>query len=108
MTIASPQSFNRYAYVNDPVNFIDPTGADPDTIAWFFWWLLNSGQWTVNVYGSFAGGIFGGGGGGSGGHAMLMEIGEITPGGDIGGGGGEPQEDMYALEPYGNARGLIA
>lgn len=26
-----PQSFNRYSYVqNDPVNFIDPTGLDPD------------------------------------------------------------------------------
>src|SRR6266536_1035622 len=27
MTIANPQSFNRYAYVqNDPVNFVDPSG----------------------------------------------------------------------------------
>ena len=28
----NPQSFNRYAYVqNDPVNFIDPSGLDPQT-----------------------------------------------------------------------------
>jgi len=27
----NPQSFNRYAYVqNDPVNFVDPSGLDPD------------------------------------------------------------------------------
>ena len=27
----NPQSFNRFAYVqNDPVNFVDPTGLDPD------------------------------------------------------------------------------
>ncbi|HKV35652.1 MAG TPA: S8 family serine peptidase [Pyrinomonadaceae bacterium] len=29
--LANPQSFNRYAYVNnDPVNFVDPKGLDPD------------------------------------------------------------------------------
>jgi uncharacterized protein RhaS with RHS repeats len=29
--LTNPQSFNRYAYVqNDPVNFIDPFGLDPD------------------------------------------------------------------------------
>jgi RHS repeat-associated protein len=32
MTIANPQSFNRYSYTqNDPVNFVDPTG-----LAWCF------------------------------------------------------------------------
>jgi RHS repeat-associated protein len=29
--LTDPQSFNRYAYVqNDPVNFVDPSGLDPD------------------------------------------------------------------------------
>lgn len=29
--LTSPQSFNRYSYVNnDPVNFVDPLGLDPD------------------------------------------------------------------------------
>ena len=39
MTVANPQSFNRYAYVgNDPVNLIDPTG-----LYWVTtceWWAL--------------------------------------------------------------------
>src|SRR6266536_4631847 len=39
---AIPQSFNHYAYVqNDPVNFIDPSGLDPDVIRFYtrapFW-----------------------------------------------------------------------
>jgi hypothetical protein len=30
-SLADPQSFNRYAYVqNDPVNLVDPSGLDPD------------------------------------------------------------------------------
>ena len=29
--MTDPQSFNRYSYVqNDPVNFVDPSGLDPD------------------------------------------------------------------------------
>jgi RHS repeat-associated protein len=31
--LTNPQSFNRYAYVqNDPVNFIDPLGLDPEVV----------------------------------------------------------------------------
>ena len=32
-TIAAPQSFNAYTYAaNDPVNFVDPTGLDPNGV----------------------------------------------------------------------------
>jgi hypothetical protein len=42
--LGNPQSFNRYAYVqNDPVNFVDPSGLDPE--------LPIVG--VVTVYGSF-------------------------------------------------------
>jgi RHS repeat-associated protein len=33
--LTNPQSFNRYAYVqNDPVNFVDPLGLDPPPEPW--------------------------------------------------------------------------
>ncbi|MGH9904947.1 MAG: hypothetical protein ACRD8U_05095, partial [Pyrinomonadaceae bacterium] len=32
-SLTDPQSFNRYAYVNnDPVNFVDPSGLDPEEV----------------------------------------------------------------------------
>ena len=38
MTIANPQSFNRYAYVqNDPVNFVDPSGLLPVLVCGYTW-----------------------------------------------------------------------
>jgi RHS repeat-associated protein len=74
MTIATPQSFNRYNYTrNDPVNFVDPSGLDE---RWCFgYWVLINGEntgiflrvncWVTkdpNPSGS------GGGGGGAGGR----------------------------------------
>ncbi len=78
-SLADPQSFNRYAYVqNDPVNFVDPTGLD------FCWGeTLISDPWNVTPLAgmeawrcsSTRSGGSGGGGGGDG------------RGGGIGGGG---------------------
>jgi RHS repeat-associated protein len=46
--LTNPQSFNRYAYVqNDPVNFIDPNGLDPDCADEF----NNTGTCTVGADG---------------------------------------------------------
>ena len=40
MTVVDPQSFNRYAYVqNDPVNFVDPSGLDDDDIYIISIWI---------------------------------------------------------------------
>ncbi len=37
-SLTDPQSFNRYAYVqNDPVNFVDPSGLNIDVIRTFTW-----------------------------------------------------------------------
>jgi RHS repeat-associated protein len=55
----NPQSFNRYAYVqNDPVNFIDPLGLEPDAEGGLGSWLsLQIGlSNSVNVFGGFGGG----------------------------------------------------
>jgi RHS repeat-associated protein len=64
--LTNPQSFNRYAYVqNDPVNLVDPTGLDlqfsmPDwaweQVPWDRWWDLFNGTFQVD-------GFFGGPGG---------------------------------------------
>jgi len=38
MTIADPQSFNRFSYVqNDPVNFVDPSGLLPVLVCGYTW-----------------------------------------------------------------------
>jgi RHS repeat-associated protein len=80
---ASPQSWNRYAYVvNDPVNHLDPTGLFYSTAQ-----LLNSFG-----YGTGGGGDGGGGWGwgGGGGGADLMEVVLETNGPplpEVGGGG---------------------
>jgi RHS repeat-associated protein len=74
---ASPQSWNRYAYVvNDPVNHLDPTG------------LFYSTAQLLNSFGYGAGGGGGGwgwGGGGSDGEEVVGPVPELPP---EGGGGG--------------------
>ena len=79
MSVADPQSFNRYSYVqNDPVNFIDPTGLSCLFVQ-KMWWVNDKEVYSVDVYLCNDGG--GGGGGG----------GQDGRGGPIGGGGGGGQ-----------------
>lgn len=43
MNIANPQSFNRYAYVeNQPTNFVDPSGLNSSPNWLHQWWILAS------------------------------------------------------------------
>ena len=82
MSVADPQSFNRYSYVqNDPVNFTDPSGL-----------LMSSGMWTPGqggygcdaAYGSCGGGWDGTGGasgmGGFGFSGGLFDSERFNPG----------------------------
>ncbi len=46
MSVGNPQSFNRYAYVqNDPVNFVDPSGLEQCSEAWCSWGGGGNGFW---------------------------------------------------------------
>lgn len=78
MTVANPQSFNRYSYVgNDPVNSIDPSGLL--TVCFYSIKHVRVGDWGGHDELVFEGCIdFGGGGWGP----------EPSGGGDGGGGGG--------------------
>lgn len=71
--LTNPQSFNRYAYVNnDPVNLVDPLGLDPEggLLGIMAAWGIGP-TWTVNV--PFDGGFGGGLGSGSGGGGEMVE-----------------------------------
>ena len=73
--LSNPQSFNRYAYTNnDPVNFIDPLGLDPEgSLGAAIGTVLGIGPGTVNVIVPFDGGFGGGLGSGSGGGGEMIE-----------------------------------
>jgi RHS repeat-associated protein len=68
--MTNPQSLNRYSYVlNDPVNFVDPSGLDPPGVLGGLLGggtVIGPGTSTVTIYigNSVLGGTGGGGGGG--------------------------------------------
>jgi RHS repeat-associated protein len=77
--LTNPQSFNRYAYVkNDPVNFVDPLGLDPEADGGGLGaWLgtiagMGPGTSVVDVpFDAGFTGIIGGGAGGDGGEVIM-------------------------------------
>ena len=88
-SLTNPQSFNRYAYVqNDPVNFVDPSGmiAGPGSCGYYdaangFWVFTpcpDDSFWRRFGRNSGFGG-FGGGGGGGGGPQDPVPSGPPTP-----------------------------
>ncbi len=72
--LTNPQSFNRYAYVNnDPVNYVDPLGLDPEGSLGALGGAMGFGPGTVIVNVPIDGGSGGGIGGGSGGGGEMVE-----------------------------------
>jgi RHS repeat-associated protein len=87
MKVANPQSFNRYAHVfNDPVNFVDRNGLDPDIVNGP---CPNVGSCNVNVLITFQSTLGSGGGSGVGDG---FEI--VKPVPDDPGGGTDPQKPV--------------
>jgi RHS repeat-associated protein len=87
MTLANPQSFNRYAYVqNDPLNFVDPSGLD---------WICPPDGDVIHIC-TWAPSWSGGSPAGGGRHAPLLD-----PDGEVGGGGG-PQNPGQTTTPTPN------
>jgi RHS repeat-associated protein len=84
--LTNPQSFNRYSYVmNDPVNFVDPSGLDGVLGAWAGIYL-NPPTGSVTVYGSNNNIIGGGFGAGDAGMRIVEDL--PTEGNPEAGGGG--------------------
>lgn len=87
--LTNPQSFNRYAFVqDDPVNFVDPMGLDPDIIVTNIW-----GRQLSDFSGSFGGA----------GTGITIDNPSTGEGGEIDG-GTEPQEptqqQQQSCDPY--------
>jgi RHS repeat-associated protein len=109
-SLADPQSFNRYSYVqNDPVNFVDPSGLDG-----FIYWFDSNGQFhglhLVNggTANSGSGRVGGGGIGGSGGSGLFGSIEIAFAQNADGAGGGVPQQTTPSDTLRKNMEDLLA
>jgi hypothetical protein len=96
-SLSNPQSFNRYAYVqNDPVNFVDPSGLDPDDPPdpWDPSDIIRIFTRDSRPGGSLGGGAFG----------IDMPLAEVGVEGGGGGGGihegGHTPQDTSQQNPY--------
>lgn len=93
--LTDPQSFNRYAYVqNDPVNFVDPSGLDPDddppagpldTV------VINTQAPRPGLAGSVLASMAN--------DTGILIVDPPAGGEDGGGGGGDPQDPLPAKTP---------
>jgi RHS repeat-associated protein len=99
-SLADPQSFNRYSYVqNDPVNFTDPSGLDG-----FIYWFDDNGQFhglhLVNGGTTNSGsGRVGGGGIGGGGSGLFGRIEIASEQNADGAGGGVGTQNLTLVPP---------
>ena len=72
MSLANPQSFNRYSYVQgQPTNFVDPSGLNAVSWSCYITWQSNAdgSDWHITSITCSFGSSGGGGGGGNGGTA---------------------------------------
>jgi RHS repeat-associated protein len=91
MSIANPQSFNRYAHVgNDPVNLVDPTG-----LFCMYWETVENTAKMMTITAHEECFLEGGGGGGGDGGGVGVDLG----GGAGGGGGGQGPQGPALPQP---------